>query len=113
MANPSKKKGTAGEVAVVETLREAGWAHAERRALAGTKDRGDVAGVVGVVIEVKNEKQFQISGWLAEAAAEKANDGAEHASVWFKLPRKTNPREWAVVMTGQEYLDLLKAAGYQ
>jgi len=110
--NPSKRKGTAAESLVVSTLIDRGWPHAERRALAGSADRGDVAGVPGVVIEVKAEKEFHISGWLREAAAEKANDGAEVAAVWFKLPRKTDPREWAVVMTGQEFMDLLKAAGY-
>lgn len=111
--NRSKRKGTAGESAVVSTLVEAGWPHAERRALAGTKDRGDVAGIPGVVIECKAEASYDIPGWLREAAAEKANDGAEHAAVWFKLKGKTDPRQWAVCMTGQEYMDLLKAAGYQ
>jgi len=113
MANPSKRKGTAGETAVVATLVEQGWPHAERRALSGAKDRGDVAGVPGIVIEVKNEREFHISAWLKEAATEKANDHADHGVVWFKIPRKGDPMDWAVCMTGAEFLSLLAKAGYR
>lgn len=110
--NRSKRKGTAGETAVVQALNELGWPHAERRALKGAADRGDIAGLPGVCIEVKNEASYDIPGWLREAAAEKANDGADIGVVWFKLKGKTNPREWCVAMTGQQFAELLRAAGY-
>ena len=48
----SKAKGTAAETAVVRFLRAVGFTQAERRTLGGTQDRGDIAGVPGVVIEV-------------------------------------------------------------
>ncbi len=110
--NRSKRKGTAAESAVVQVLVDAGWVHAERRALQGTLDRGDVAGLPGVMIEVKAEKAYDISGWLREVAAEKANDGAEVGACWFKIRGKTDPREWGVVMTGAQFVELLRAAGY-
>lgn len=113
MANPSKRKGTAAESLVVSVLVDAGWPYAERRALNGSQDRGDVAGVPGVVVEVKAEREFHITEWLREAAAEKANDGAEVGAVWFRLPRTTDPRKWAVCMDGQQFMDLLAAAGYR
>ncbi len=112
VTNRSKAKGTAGESAVVATLREAGWTHAERRALNGTLDRGDVAGVIGVMVEVKAERTYDIAGWLREVAAEKANDGAEVGVCWAKLRGKTDPREWAVIMPGAQFIELLRAAGY-
>lgn len=46
----SKRKGTSWESAIVQFLKENGVAHAERRALAGNADRGDIAGIPGVVI---------------------------------------------------------------
>jgi Holliday junction resolvase len=50
MPNPSKKRGSAWERAIVEHLRTVGWPYAERRIAGSAKDRGDIAGVVGVVI---------------------------------------------------------------
>ena len=63
MANPSKAKGTAWETAVVDYLRANGHPHAERRALSGNTDRGDIAGVPGVVIECKNAKTMALAAW--------------------------------------------------
>jgi hypothetical protein len=50
----SKQKGTAAETAVVNWLVSKGRKHVERRSLNGVNDRGDIAGVPGVVLEVKN-----------------------------------------------------------
>jgi hypothetical protein len=110
--NRSKAKGTAAESAVVATLVEQGWPHAERRALSGNTDKGDVAGVIGVCIEVKSEASYDIPGWLRETATEKTNANADVGACWFKLRGKTNPRDWAVVMTGAQFIDLLREAGY-
>lgn len=111
--NPSKRKGTAGEVAIVATLVEQGWPHAERRALNGAHDKGDVSGIPGVMIEAKAEKSYDIAGWLKEVAAEKANAGADVGACWFKLRGKTDPMQWGVLMTGAQFVALLRAAGYQ
>jgi Holliday junction resolvase len=48
----SKDKGTAAEREVVRYL-QTWWPAAERRALSGNKDKGDVAGIPGVCIEIK------------------------------------------------------------
>jgi hypothetical protein len=81
MANPSKRKGTSFEVAVVAYLREHGFPYAERRALRGTRDAGDVAGVVGWVLEVKNCKSIELGPWMNEAHIEAANDGVSRFAV--------------------------------
>lgn len=111
--NRSKQKGTAGETAVVQALVELGWPHAERRALSGIADKGDVAGVAGVCIEVKAEKAYDISGWLKETETEKANANASVGACWFKIRGRTDPMHWGVVMTGAQFVQLLKEAGYQ
>ena len=63
MTNRSKDTGTNAETAVATYLRSTGYfPNAERRALAGAYDRGDLTGIGDLVIEVK-----------AGAAAEKAS----------------------------------------
>lgn len=113
MANPSKRLGTSAEVAIVGALLEDGYRHAERRALAGSKDRGDVAGIPGVVIEAKNCGTVAIPAWLREAEVERANAGADLAVVWHKIRGRGDPRDWAVTMTGRQFLDVLARLGYR
>jgi hypothetical protein len=112
MVNRSKAKGTSAESAVVAALVDAGWIHAERRALAGTSDRGDIAGVIGVCIEVKNCGTVTIPAWLREVEVEKRNAGAEVGVCWHKVRGKGDALDWAVTMTGAQFVQLLKAAGY-
>jgi hypothetical protein len=108
----SRAKGTAWESAIVDFLRERGAPHAERRALGGANDRGDIAGIPGVVIEAKSAARLELSAWLAEAEAERANDGADLAAVWIKKRGKTSPGHGYVVLTGDALVVLLAAAGY-
>lgn len=89
MANPSKRKGTDFENAVVAYLRQKGWPHAERRALAGKDDRGDVInGPRWFTIECKNANRIDLSGWMDEAAREAEN-------VW----QATGYDTWGVVVS--------------
>lgn len=79
-----KTKGRNAENAVVAYLATHGYPHAERRRLTGVQDRGDIAGVIGRVVEVKDEKATDLAGWLTELAAEMANDGASDGAVFRK-----------------------------
>ena len=108
----SKQRGTRWESAIVAYLREHGWPHAERRSLAGKHDRGDVAGVIGCVIEAKSQARHSWSEWLDEAEAEKSNDGADVGVVWAHRRGKASPADGYVVMTGAQFVELLQAAGY-
>ncbi len=112
MTNPNKTKGSSAERAVVDHLRAHGWPHAERRLAGATKDRGDIAGVPGVVIEVKNCTRTELAAWLAEAETERANDGADFAAVWPKRRGTANAADWFVTMSGSTFTALLAAAGY-
>lgn len=111
MVNPSKAKGTAAESAVVNYLRE-WWPHAERRALAGSADKGDVTGIPSVVIEIKNAAKLAFGPWLKEAEVERINAKASLGVVWAKRRGKTDPADWFVVMDGRTFTRLLREAGW-
>lgn len=111
----SKRKGTMAETAVVSFLRTAGFPYAERLALQGNKDRGDVTGIPGVVLEVKAEQSYQFSGWLHEARVERENAGADFGIVIAK-PRQvgtTRTGEWMAILRLEEYAKLIDQAGVQ
>lgn len=97
MANKSKAKGTRAESAVVKYFRDHGI-QAERRALTGSKDEGDIkiinkAGKIRIV-EVKAGKQTQnpnrtqLEEWLRQARAEEFNSGISCALCVVRYNRK-------------------------
>lgn len=107
-----KQKGTAAETAVVNWLKEHGRKNVERRTLAGVLDRGDIAGLNNVVIEVKNHAKMELSGWLAELAKEVKNDKAETGVVIHKKKGTTNVGEWYATMTVETWFNLIEKGGY-
>lgn len=93
----SKRRGTAFETAVVTYLREQGFPFAERRALQGTKDRGDVAGIPGWVLECKSEVSVRLALYMNELQAELANDGARWGAAVVKRRGKGIAEAYAVM----------------
>jgi hypothetical protein len=110
--NPSKIKGTSAETALVNHLRANGFIHAERRALRGANDRGDIAGIPGLMIEVKSCARTELAAWLDEASAERANDNADYGVVWHKRRGKGSPGAWFVTMDGATFTRILQDLGY-
>jgi hypothetical protein len=108
----SKAKGTAAESAVVSYLRMTGFPYAERLALQGSRDRGDVTGVPGIVFEVKNEVVYTLSSWLAEARTEGDNAQADFAMVIAKPRLVGLPRvgEWYAIMNQGPFDALVRQA---
>lgn len=114
MANPSGAKGYRGEQPVVEYLKSFGFFRAYRPGKQGSKDRGDVHGIDGVAVEIKNHGVYKFPEWMKELAAEKKNAAAETSALVVK-PRgvgETRVRDWWVVMTLEQYAGLLEKAGY-
>jgi hypothetical protein len=109
--NRSKAKGTAAETAVVGYLRQ--WfPRAERRALHGAQDRGDIAGVPRAAVEVKAGVKPSFGAWLAEAERERIAAGAMFGAVVHK-PRGvggTRVADWHVVMTLATFAQLLRTS---
>lgn len=84
-----KQKGTAFESAIVEYLQNNLCdATIERRALNGTRDRGDISGVVfcgeRMVLECKNENRMRLAEYMREAETEASNDNAPYYAVIHK-----------------------------
>lgn len=109
----SKAKGTAWETAIVTYLHKCGWPTVERRALQGNQDRGDIAGIPGVVIEAKNTARVELGRWLTEAHQERNRDQALIGAVWFKRRGRTSAGDGYVLMDGETFVRLLTEAGYQ
>lgn len=112
MVNKPKQKGTAAESAVVSFLRTAGFPHAERLALQGGKDRGDITGVPGIVFEVKAVQEYAFSAWLTEARVERDNAGADFGMVIAKprLVGTSKTGQWYALMYSFDYLALVSEA---
>ena len=80
--NKSKRIGTTAESAVVKFLTTHGWPSAERRALHGAQDQGDITGCPGLVWEVKG----------GEAARAASGDGAEAMIARWQWQTETERR---------------------
>jgi hypothetical protein len=113
----ARAKGTAAETAVVRFLQANGYPHAERRALAGSQDRGDIAGIPGLVVEVKNAARTELAAWVDEAIDESlvGHNGMDASGrvtdigvVWHKRRGKGHPGDWYVTMDGWNFLAFLE-----
>jgi hypothetical protein len=133
-----KDIGTRAESAVVKFLRENGFPHAERRALTGSQDQGDITGCPGLVFEVKggeaakNASDGQVEKWLAETEIERNNAnadigvlvvqrrgiGAPNAGRWWAVIRRNGTAfgdphfQFAVRYLLSDAVHLIRAAGY-
>jgi hypothetical protein len=108
----SKQKGTAAETAVVNWLQKQGRKSVERRSLNGYNDRGDIAGIPSVVMEVKNHAKMELSAWVKELEIEIKNDKAETGTVIHKKKGTTDVGQWYATMPVEIWYKLLTEAGY-
>jgi predicted lipoprotein len=106
VANPSKAKGTAWESSVVEYLRDHGHPYAERRALTGSADKGNVSGIPGVVVECKNAKTVTLGAYADEVKVETANAGASLGVAVVKR-RNRGPADAYVVMSLEQFAAMI------
>jgi hypothetical protein len=90
MSSRSKTIGTQGETRVVNYLKRSGFPDAERRALAGQQDKGDILVCKGLIAEVKageaaeTASDEQLRKWCEETKREQSNAGAKHAFLVVK-----------------------------
>jgi Holliday junction resolvase len=110
----NKQKGTLAETALVRYLQANGFPGAERRAMAGAKDLGDLLGAGQLTWEVKNQKTYSIPEWLRELQAEKTNANMEHGVLVIK-PRGVGVSQvgsWWAVLTVKDFVELARDAGH-
>ena len=106
----SKSKGRDAENAVVEWLKANGFPAAERRRLSGAFDKGDIAGVHNLTVEVKAEKAITLSGYMTELRNEVDNTGDEYGVAIVKKRGTLEVDQWYAVMPAEWFLALFKAA---
>ena len=94
---------------MVRFLRANGFPSAERRALRGSYDCGDVTGTPGICWEVKggaaakNASDGQVAAWLAETERERVNARADIGVLVLQRPgigAVNAGRWWAVLHSG-------------
>lgn len=111
MANPNGQKGASFERQTADYWRDNYDDRIDRRVKTGAKDKGDIANLrVGshrVVLECKNERSYNLSGWIKEAHTEAENDGALLGAVVAKRKGCGKPADQWVVMTQGDFLKLL------
>lgn len=112
MTSPQKIKGSKYELDIAKYLVANGWIHAERRIAGATLDKGDIYGIIGCVIEAKNEKGLRFSAYLKELEVEMYNANADTGVVIAKKRGTTNVGEHYAVMPVSEWVKLMKLAGY-
>jgi len=108
----NRQKGTAFETQVVEALKANGFPYAERRALHGTADKGDITGTGPLVWECKNHKELKLSEWLTETEQERLNAVADHGILVVKRRGKGDALKSYAVMELGQLINLLREAGY-
>lgn len=91
------KKGPKFEADVVAWLQQHNFPYAERRVMGGSRDRGDIGGIPGVVLELKNCNRVELATWVDEARHEAANAGVSVWAVVAKRKGKGDPGESYVV----------------
>lgn len=107
----AKAKGAKTEQLFCDYLKQ--WVpHVERRHLSGAFDRGDIAGVPGVIFEIKSGASLSIAQWLKELEAEIRNDNADTGAVVVRPKGKPDPPDWFTVIPLPLYVQLLIDAGW-
>lgn len=108
---PQQKRqaGYQWEHDIVDLLREMGYPHAERRRAGAASDRGDVAGIPGVVIECKNHKLITLGVWMKGLIAKQRNDNGSLGVLFIKRKQASTRQSYAV-MTVEQAVVLLRAA---
>jgi hypothetical protein len=106
--NMSKErdKGSRGEREVVELLRARGIPATRRLQLGKADDAGDIDGVDGFTVEVKNWTRFSegVSAALDGLEAKRLRGGSQFGVGFVKRVRKG----WVVVMTPDTFADIVK-----
>lgn len=86
-------------------LTESGFPYAERRALHGSTDLGDITGTPGLVWEVKSGEAAmcasdnQIIAWLVETERERLNAKKAEFGTLVVQRRRQHPRNWWAIAT--------------
>jgi Holliday junction resolvase len=107
----SRRKGAAAELAVVQWLRGRGRRTVERRPTGSPDPFGDIAGIPGTVVEVKNHNGLDLAGWATQLEAEMTAAGADTGVVIVKRRGTTDVARWYAVLPVDLWERLMTEAG--
>jgi Holliday junction resolvase len=106
----SRRKGTSFETEVVRYLNEHGHPYAERRALYGGEDRGDVTGIPGLMIECKAVREVELAKFMDEVEVQTKNAHADLGVAVVK--RRMRPvKDAYVVMSFEQFVSMYYELG--
>lgn len=117
MGNPNKRKGDRAERGVRDFLVRAGFSAFKTRA-GWNEDLGDVVVPLrppqpgGIAVQVKDVATPRWSEWVSQVKDQVANGGHRLGVIWWKRRGISDPGSWLVVMTGQDFLEVLDGLGY-
>jgi hypothetical protein len=106
VVNKPKIAGTNWETAVVRFLMDHGYPRAERRALSGGLDKGDIINATHTW-ECKAEKSIDLAGGIKETEQERINAGTEFGFLIIKRRQKPAGEAYAV-MTLKQLCEILQ-----
>jgi len=118
MGNRHKAKGTSFETLIKNYLNGKGFKNARRAVLEGGQDKGDIHGVESpsrqVCIQCKNQRSFDLSGWLNATVEQAQRLGNALPALVVKRPGKGDKAlgDTYVVMRLDDFVDLIQEAGY-
>lgn len=121
MGNIHKAKGTAFETLIVKFLRNKGFKKCYRPATKGGYDTGDINGIQSTkrqaVIQCKNQKRFDLSGWLDDATVQAQQEEVGYNALPILVVKRPGVGEALLgktyaILTLEDLSSLLKEAGY-
>ncbi len=112
MGASSRRKGARAENDVVNHLRRNGYPHAERRIAGMDDDTGDITGIPGLVIEVKDRQKHDFPAYMRQLTEEMVAAHADAGVVIAKKKGTTNVGEWYAMMPVDLALELLRYYGF-
>ena len=121
MGNRQKAKGTAFETLIVKYLRSRSFRKAYRPATKGGLDTGDINGIVGptrqAIIQCKNQRKFDLSGWLNDAVSQAQQEEVGHNALPILVVKRPGIGEKSLgetyaIMRLEDVTSLLTEAGY-
>jgi hypothetical protein len=107
VASSQKRKGNRAELDVVRWLQTMGHPKAARIQAGTHDDCGDVSGIPGVVIEVKNRQQHDWAQYFRRLATQIINADAYTGVIVAKRAGETDPGKWLAVMPCYEWINLI------
>jgi hypothetical protein len=112
-AAANRRRGSTAELAVAKYLRTVGFPGAERAVRTGyrtpthtSQDPGDIAGIPGLVISIKDAQVERLTSWLTEVRLMTAN-GGELGLLIHKRRGHANPAAWWCWLLEADYAQLL------